>query len=177
MGENRLLFLGSLWATTNCGCLLTSLSLHAHFLQYVAAMVSPLVSLTFSSWSFFTSQTNFSTSMGHSTYYQNIPVITRCEIVVLFFLPLPLSGKDLSLRSEDDLSCIFGKRQKSMKTQVNKRLHLSLVTKPHLNVFLLMRLPCAHQKHRVFCLWNDCCCHVKAAGEGLCPEPLGNEWI
>ncbi|OPJ67192.1 PIN2/TERF1-interacting telomerase inhibitor 1 [Patagioenas fasciata] len=26
-------------------------------------------------------------------------------------------GKDLSLRSEDDLSCIFGKRQKSMKTQ------------------------------------------------------------
>ncbi|NWQ91544.1 PINX1 inhibitor, partial [Burhinus bistriatus] len=26
-------------------------------------------------------------------------------------------GKDLSSRSEDDLSCIFGKRQKSMKTQ------------------------------------------------------------
>ncbi|NXJ11026.1 PINX1 inhibitor, partial [Odontophorus gujanensis] len=26
-------------------------------------------------------------------------------------------GKDLSLRSEDDLSCIFGKRQKSMKAQ------------------------------------------------------------
>ncbi|NWX21645.1 PINX1 inhibitor, partial [Aegotheles bennettii] len=26
-------------------------------------------------------------------------------------------GKDLSLRSEDDLSCIFGKRQKSTKTQ------------------------------------------------------------
>ncbi|XP_053920022.1 PIN2/TERF1-interacting telomerase inhibitor 1 isoform X2 [Cuculus canorus] len=26
-------------------------------------------------------------------------------------------GKDLSLRSEDDLSCIFGKRQKSMKTE------------------------------------------------------------
>ncbi|XP_061846117.1 PIN2/TERF1-interacting telomerase inhibitor 1 isoform X4 [Colius striatus] len=27
-------------------------------------------------------------------------------------------GKDLSSRSEDDLSCIFGKRQKNMKTQV-----------------------------------------------------------
>ncbi|KAM6084940.1 PIN2/TERF1-interacting telomerase inhibitor 1 isoform 1-T1 [Theristicus caerulescens] len=38
-------------------------------------------------------------------------------------------GKDLSSRSEDDLSCIFGKRQKSMKTQVNKRLHLSLEEK------------------------------------------------
>ncbi|NWH45170.1 PINX1 inhibitor, partial [Fregata magnificens] len=31
-------------------------------------------------------------------------------------------GKDLSSRSEDDLSCIFGKRQKSMKTQ-KKRNH------------------------------------------------------
>ncbi|NXY45988.1 PINX1 inhibitor, partial [Ceuthmochares aereus] len=30
-------------------------------------------------------------------------------------------GKDLSSRSEDDLSCIFGKRQKSMKTE--KRNH------------------------------------------------------
>ncbi|KFP16866.1 PIN2/TERF1-interacting telomerase inhibitor 1, partial [Egretta garzetta] len=30
-------------------------------------------------------------------------------------------GKDLSSRSEDDLSCIFGKRQKSMKTQEEKK--------------------------------------------------------
>lgn len=66
--------------------------------------------------------------MGHSLCYQNVPVITRCEDCGVFFLPLPLSGKDLSSRSEDDLSCIFGKRQKSMKTQVNKRLHLSLVS-------------------------------------------------
>lgn len=47
---------------------------------------------------------------------------------VFFSSPLPLSGKDLSSRSEDDLSCIFGKRQKSVKTQVNKRLHLFLVS-------------------------------------------------
>ncbi|NXW19042.1 PINX1 inhibitor, partial [Circaetus pectoralis] len=33
-------------------------------------------------------------------------------------------GKDLSSRSEDDLSCIFGKRQKSVKTQ-QKNLWLS----------------------------------------------------
>ncbi|NXN62389.1 PINX1 inhibitor, partial [Rynchops niger] len=30
-------------------------------------------------------------------------------------------GKDLSSRSEDDLSCIFGKRRKSMKTQEEKQ--------------------------------------------------------
>ncbi|NXI70367.1 PINX1 inhibitor, partial [Anseranas semipalmata] len=30
-------------------------------------------------------------------------------------------GKDLSSRSEDDLSCIFGKRQKSMKVQEEKQ--------------------------------------------------------
>ncbi|XP_009584579.1 PREDICTED: PIN2/TERF1-interacting telomerase inhibitor 1-like, partial [Fulmarus glacialis] len=50
-------------------------------------------------------------------------------------------GKDLSSRSEDDLSCIFGKRQKSMKTQVNKRLHLSLVS---LHIF-----PCSGHFHDV----------------------------
>lgn len=36
------------------------------------------------------------------------------------FLSLLLPGKDLSSRSEDDLSCIFGKRQKATKMQVNE---------------------------------------------------------
>lgn len=41
-------------------------------------------------------------------------------MIVGFILPLLLPGKDLSSRSEDDLSCIFGKRQKTTKMQVNE---------------------------------------------------------
>jgi len=35
-----------------------------------------------------------------------------------------------------------------------------------------MRLPRDHQKQGVFCQWNHCSFSAKAAGEGLCSEPL-----
>lgn len=172
---NKLLLYVSLWAYTSRLWLSPHqpFPLHTYFLLYVGVMVSfHLVSLAFSSWILITSKNNFSASVGHSLRYQNVPVVIRCEGCGFFSLPLPLSGKDLSSRSEDDLSCIFGKRQKSMKTQVNKKLHLFLASLrifPHnKNIFTYLSANEITTCPSNFCLWNYCCFDVKAAGGGLC---------
>lgn len=162
---NKLLFCVSLWAFTSRLWLSPHqpFPLHTHISYCVWESWSAFIeSLTFSSW-FCSPPKIICLPPWVTVCYQNVPVNTRCEsCVVFFFLPLPLSGKDLSSRSEDDLSCIFGKRQKSVKTQVNKRLHLFLVS---LHVF-------PYNKNILKCLSANEITMCPSKARGLLPVKL-----